>query len=170
MEPGDLGQIIPLPVAAIIIEGIALTILTYLVLKSKGEPPVIEEVFAVYRDGRLVTHVTGREGKHIDDDIFTGMLTVAQKFIQDSFNSRDSSGLQKIEFGKKRIFFERGEYIYLALVYTGDATKRMKDDLVNTINAIELKYADVLENWKGEIGELVGMEEQIRALLSDIEE
>jgi len=87
MEPGDLGQILPLLVAAIIIEGIVLTLLTYLVLKSKGEPPVIEEVFAVYKDGRLITHVTGREEKHIDDDIFTGMLTVAQKFIQDSFNS-----------------------------------------------------------------------------------
>jgi OOP family OmpA-OmpF porin len=155
----------PMLILAIIIEGIGLTFLTYFVMKSKGEPPKVEEVFTVYKDGRLIKHVSSKDGEHPDDDIFTGMMTAAQEFIKDSFATRDSSDLKKIELGKKRIFFERGEHIYVALVYTGDADKKMKENINTTIDQIESKYKHVLTKWKGDIGRLRGIEEIIIPLL-----
>jgi OOP family OmpA-OmpF porin len=155
----------PMLILAIIIEGIGLTLLTYFVMKSKGEPPKVEEVFTVYKDGRLIKHISSKDGEHPDNDIFTGMMTAAQEFIKDSFATRDSSGLKKIELGEKRIFFERGEHIYMALVYTGDADKKMKQDIYNTIDVIEAKYKKILTKWKGDTGRLQGIEEIIMPLL-----
>jgi hypothetical protein len=171
MTPEQLNQIMPMLILAIIIEGIGLTLLTYFVMKSKGEPPKVEEVFTVYKDGRLIKHVSSKDEEYPDDDIFTGMMTAAQEFIKDSFASRDSSGLKKIELGKKRIFFERGKHIYMALVYTGDANKKMKEEINNTIDAIESKYKNVLIKWKGDTMGLEGIEEIIIPLLDteDIE-
>jgi OOP family OmpA-OmpF porin len=155
----------PMLILAIIIEGVGLTLLSYFVMKSKGEPPKVEEVFTVYKDGRLIKHVSNKDEEHPDNDIFTGMMTAAQEFIKDSFATRDSSGLKKIELGKKRIFFERGEHIYVALVYTGDADKKMRENINTTIDAIESKYKNVLTKWKGDTGRLRGIEEIIIPLL-----
>ena len=165
MTPEQLNQIMPMLILAIIIEGIGLTLLSFLVMRSKGEPAKVEEVFTVYKDGRLIKHVSGKDGEHPDNDIFTGMMTAAQEFIKDSFASRDSSGLKKIELGEKRIIFERGEHIYMALVYTGDADKKMKENINTTIDVIESKYKKILTKWKGDTGRLQGIEELIIPLL-----
>jgi hypothetical protein len=90
----------------------------------------------------------------MDQEIFTAMLTIVQAFIKESFSGRDSSDLKKIEFGRKRIFFESGEYIYMAVVYTGDTTKKMRERITKSIAAIELKYGAILKGWDGRMGEL----------------
>jgi len=152
-----------------LVEGGALTVLSYLVLKAKGEPPRVEEIFTVYNDGRLINHISekeyGEEYEIPDEDIFTGMLTVVQTFIEDSFHTRDETELKKLEFGKKTIMFKRGEHINLVLVYTGDATKKMHNTVVETQDLIEENYKDVLENWDGELEKLDGMEELVKPLL-----
>lgn len=165
MSPNELSQILPILTLAIIIEGVGLTLLTFLVLRSKGEAPVIEEVFTVYKDGRLLKHMSNKDGEHPDNDIFTGMMTAAQEFIKDSFASRDSSGLKKMELGKKRIIFERGDKIYMALVYTGDADNKMKKRIITSIDEIESKYNKVLKKWNGNISDLEGIEEHMIPLL-----
>ena len=159
MALGYLEEILPFLIGAIIVEGIALTILTFFVLRSKGEPPVIEEVFTVFKDGRLIKHVSNKDQDNMDQEIFTAMLTIVQAFIKESFSGRDSSDLKKIEFGRKRILFESGEYIYMAVVYTGDATKKMRERITKSIEAIELKYVAVLKEWDGRMGDFSGIEE-----------
>ncbi len=165
MTPEQLVQILPWLVAAVIIEGVILTLLTFLVMRSKGEPPVIGEVFTVYKDGRLIKHVSYKDEGNMDQEILTAMLTVVQAFIKDSFGSRDSSDLKKIEFGRKRIFFESGKYIYMAVVYTGDINKKMRDRIMETIEAIESKYDEVLRKWDGKMGALGDVEEFTSPLL-----
>jgi OOP family OmpA-OmpF porin len=170
MTPEQLEQILPLLIIFVIIEGIGLSVLTFLVLRSKGETPIVEEVFTVYKDGRLIKHICTKSENHPDNDIFTGMMTAAQEFIKDSFASRDSSDLQKIELGNKRIYFERGEHIYLALVYTGDADDKMKEKITDTIDAIETTYSKELDKWKGLIEKFDGIETHIKPLLDPDEE
>jgi hypothetical protein len=169
MDPEQLQQILPFLISIIMIEGGALTVLSYLVLKSKGEPPHVEEVFTVYNDGRLINHISDRvysdDDEIPDEDIFTGMLTVVQAFIEDSFHTRDETDLKKLEFGKKTIMFKSGEHINIVLVYTGDATKKMHVAVVDTQNIIEEKYKDVLEDWDGELEKLNGMEDLVKPLL-----
>jgi hypothetical protein len=169
MNPEELAQILPVLIVIILIEGAALSILSYLVLKSKGEPPHVEEVFTVYIDGRLINHISDRiyddDYEIPDEDIFTGMLTVVQAFIEDSFHSRDETDLKKLEFGKKTIMFKSGEHINIVLVYTGDATKKLHTSVVNIQHTIEENYKEVLDDWDGELEKLDGMEDLIKPLL-----
>jgi hypothetical protein len=169
MTPEQLEQILPFLIGMILIEGAALTLLSYLVLKSKGEPPHVEEVFTVYNDGRLINHISdavyGEDSEIPDEDIFTGMLTVVQAFIEDSFHSRDETDLKKLEFGKKTIMFKSGEYINTVLVYRGDATKKMHTAVVATQHIIEERYKEDLKDWDGELEKLDGLEDLVKPLL-----
>ncbi len=169
MNPEQLEQILPFLIGMILIEGGALTLLSYLVLKSKGEPPHVEEVFTVYNDGRLISHVSDKvyedDSEIPDEDIFTGMLTVVQAFIEDSFHSRDETDLKKLEFGKKTIMFKSGAHINLVLVYTGDATNKMHTAVVAQQNLIEETYKEVLKDWDGELEKLNGLEGLVKPLL-----
>jgi hypothetical protein len=167
MTPEQLVEIIPLLIGAILIEGTALTILTYLVLTSKGEPPKIEEVFTIHKTGLLIQHAGNHGEDHEDDDIFCGMLTTVQEFIKDSFGSRDPSDLKNIEFGDKNLFMERGDYIFLAVVYTGCANKKMKERIKRTIKTIETLYRAVLDQWDGDLGRLKSID-QLTSPLIDV--
>ena len=169
MSPQELEQILPFLIGIILIEGGVMTMLSYMVLKSKGEPPNVEEVFTVYNDGRLINHISERVYEdHYeipDEDIFTGMLTVVQAFIEDSFHSRDETDLKKLEFGKKTIMFKSGDHINLVLVYRGDANKNMHASVVATQNIIEDRYKEFLKDWDGELEKLNGLEDLVKPLL-----
>jgi OOP family OmpA-OmpF porin len=165
MTPEQLVQIIPILIGAILIQGAALSILSYLVLKSKGEPPKIEEVFTVYKTGLLIKHIGNHDDDTLDNDIITGMLTAVQDFIKESFCDRDPSDLKKMEFGEKRLFLERGDYIYLAVVYTGDANRKMQEKITRIIDAIETIYRKVLYQWDGDLRRLKSIEEITRPLI-----
>lgn len=161
--------VLPLLIAIILIEGGVLSILSYLVLRSKGVHPHVEEVFTVYKDGRLINHTSGTihgsETEIPDEDIFTGMLTVVRMFIEDSFHSRDDTELKKLEFGKKTVMFKSGEHVNIVLVHTGDATRKMHDAVVATQNLIEERYGDALRDWDGELIKMDGLEELVKPLL-----
>jgi hypothetical protein len=61
--------------------------------------------------------------------------------------------------------FKSGEHINIVLVYTGDATKKMHNAVVEVQNIIEKKYRGVLEDWDGELEKLDGMEDLVKPLL-----
>ena len=165
MTPEQLLQIIQLLIGAIVIEGTALTILTYLVLRSRGEAPVIEEVFTIYKTGLLIQHAGNHSNDQADNDIFCGMLTTVQEFIKDSFGSRNPSDLKKIEFGDKNLFMERGDYIFLAVVFTGDANRKMHERIKRTIRSIETLYRAVLDQWDGDLGRLKSIDQLTMPLI-----
>jgi hypothetical protein len=108
MTPEQLLQIIQLLIGAILIEGSALTILTYLVLRSKGEAPVIEEVFTIYKTGLLIQHAGNHSDDQTDNDIFCSMLTTVQQFIKDSFGSRDPSSSNQMDPCFQRNLWKQG--------------------------------------------------------------
>jgi hypothetical protein len=165
MTPEQLLQIIQLLIGAILIEGTALTILTYLVLRSKGEAPAIEEVFTIYKTGLLIQHAGNHSDDPTDNDIFCSMLTTVQEFIKDSFGTRNPSDLKKIEFGDKNLFMERGDYIFLAVVYTGDANRKMHERIKRTIRSIETLYRAVLDQWDGDLGRLKSIDQLTKPLI-----
>lgn len=169
MTPEQLAQILPMLIGAIIVEGAVLTIMTYFVLKSKGEPPKIEEVFCVHVDGRLISHLSSKGQEYDDDDILSAMLTIVQQFIKDSFGKRDQSDIKNIEFGYKSIFFGTGENIYLALIYTGDANRKMKQKIKDTLDTIEGKYSKTLDNWDGDLDDVKGIADILRPLIGALD-
>ncbi|MFQ5885483.1 MAG: hypothetical protein ACE5IO_10340, partial [Thermoplasmata archaeon] len=133
---------------------------------------LVDDVFLVHKDGRLIFHETREYREDVDEDIFSGMLTVMQDFVRDSFKSRSSTGLSRMDFGDNKIVIERGYYIYLATVLTGDEPTLLPLYMAEIVKEIEEKYADILDDWSGLLGELEGVEDIVQKIIfvSDDEE
>lgn len=125
---------------------------------------VVEDVFLVHSDGRLIAHDTRKPQDEIDEDIFSGMLTVVQDFVKDSFRQRTDLGLRRLEFGDSKILIERGSRIYLAAVLTGKEPELLSLYMVELLNEIERTYGPTLEGWSGLLSELAGIEDIVGRL------
>lgn len=126
---------------------------------------VVEDVFLVHNDGRLIGHETRRFREDIDEDIFSGMLTIVQDFVKDSFRKRTEGGLKRLDFGGNMIVIERGPHIYLACVVAGDEPVLLPLHMVEVIDEIEAEFGEVLEDWSGMLKELEGVDEMIMKLM-----
>ncbi len=126
---------------------------------------VVEDIFLVHSDGRLVNHQSRKPLDEIDEDIFSGMLTVVQDFVRDSFRQRTTVGLKRLEFGESKIIIERGAFVYLACVLLGEEPKLLPLYMAEIINDIEREYGERLEKWSGLLSELKGIETVIRKLI-----
>ncbi len=133
-------------------------------IKSYGTY-VVEDVFLVHNDGRLIGHETRKYREDIDEDIFSGMLTIVQDFVKDSFRKRSEGGLKRLDFGDNMIVIERGPHVYVACVVAGDEPVFLPLHMVEIIGEIEGEYGDVLEGWSGMLTELEGIDEIIRRLM-----
>ncbi len=126
---------------------------------------LVEDVFLVHSDGRLVCHQSRKTLDDIDEDIFSGMLTVVQDFVKDSFRQRTRVGLRRLEFAESKILIERGTNVYLAVVLIGEEPVLLPLYMAEIINEIERAHGERLEKWTGLLSELEGIETIVRKLL-----
>ncbi len=125
---------------------------------------LVEDAFLVHADGRLISHQTRKIDDEIDEDVFSGMLTVVQDFVKDSFRARTKVGLKRLEFGDSRIVIERGPDVYMAAVLLGEEPDLLSLYMVELINEIERKFGEKLTKWSGLLSELEGIDEVCRKL------
>jgi hypothetical protein len=143
-------------------------LLLFLLMKrmkqAKAGKTVIDEVFFMYNDGRLIKHFTRRLKPDMDEDILSSMLVAVQDFIKDSF--RDQEGiLDEMKFGRFQVLLGRGKHIMLATVVLGEEIEPFRPQVQKCIDDIEEKYADVLEEWDGELSKLMGASKYIMDLI-----
>ena len=120
----------------------------------------LEELYLIYSDGRLVSHVSDVENA-IDSDIMSGMLTAINDFVQDSFSSEEDLG--SIDYGQNKIVLQRGANYYLAAVVYGETDNFFKGKLANIIRTISIQFPH-LKNWDGDTSN----NEPIDAILSPL--
>ena len=63
----------------------------------------VEELYLIYKDGRLLRNVSAVEVK-TDTDIMSGMLTAINDFVQDSFQTEGDLG--SIDYGNNKIILQ----------------------------------------------------------------
>jgi len=90
---------------------------------------LVEDVFLIHVDGRLIAHESRQFRQEIDEDIFSGMLTVVQDFIRDSFRHRSETGIKRLDFGQSKILIERSQHCYLTAVVLGSVVSPVLGDL-----------------------------------------
>ncbi len=124
---------------------------------------VVEEVFLVHGDGRLITSVAleGSEGQ--DSELMSGMLIAVQGIIQDGLQLGGT--LEGIKYGENNILMATGEHVNLAVVLYGEPDDELKERLRGTVRSIETQYAGVIEEWSGDPEELAGIDDAVRPLL-----
>jgi hypothetical protein len=132
--------------------------------KAALENTVIDEVFFMYGDGRLIKHFTRRLKPDMDEDILGSMLVAVQDFIKDSF--RDQEGiLDEMKFGRFQVLLGRGKHIILATIVLGDEVEPFRPQVQKCVEDIEEHYGDVLENWDGEMSTVRGAAKYIMDLI-----
>ena len=147
-------------VAAVAVVGAVATVL----LIRRRSRADIEEVFVVYRDGVLIYHLSRSLSQDKDEDVLSGMLTAIQEFVRDAFVYGEHRELHQLDFGDYRIMIERGQHVYLAVVYSGKGAvvrKRVR----SVLDQIETAYRGVLEDWDGDMEKVAGARDLIREYL-----
>jgi hypothetical protein len=124
---------------------------------------IAEEVFLIHQGGTLITHLSRNVQANVDDIIFSGMFTAVQDFIKDTFTP-DASGnedtddnqwaLDELKLGDNNILIERSDNTYLAVIFSGEGSKRLRKIVIKLLGKIETKYENMLPTWDGNISEM----------------
>ncbi len=122
----------------------------------------IEDVFLVYRDGILVSHLTKGDGLDKDEDQLSGMLTAVQDFVKDAFAYGEHRELHQLEFGDYHVLIERGKVVYLAVVYQGRDSGLIRKKVRAVLDRVESAYGDVFAEWEGDVAQVEGTRELLR--------
>jgi hypothetical protein len=110
----------------------------------------VEDVFLIYKDGRLIAHNTRRLKPDVDKDILTGMLTAVQNFVKESFQKDEAGVLDEMHYGNLRILIENGPYANMAVVVSGEEPRDMRDKMRRILKDIHHMYGDYLGRWDGD--------------------
>jgi tetratricopeptide (TPR) repeat protein len=134
--------------------------------RSSVQPPgadhTVEDIFLIYRDGRLVAHHTRRLRADVDNQLLSGMLTAIQSFIREAFREGEEGELNEMAFGRNQILIERGRCVSIAVVIHGVPPVGARAELRFALENIERTHGKLLESWDGEaqklrsVGDLVG--------------
>src|SRR5207249_338738 len=101
---------------------------------------LVEDVFLIHSDGRLIAHHSRKFREEIDEDIFSGMLTVVQDFVKDSFRARTKTGMKRLDFGDSKILIERSPHTFLAAVVVGQEPKLLPLYMLQVLKEVEDRY------------------------------
>jgi PKD repeat protein len=140
---------------------------------------VAEEVFLIHSGGTLITHLSRNPQANVDDIIFSGMFTAVQEFIKDTFTSDDDIdqdkdikdskwALDELKLGDNNILIERSDFTYLAVIFSGEGSKRLRRIVGRLLDKIENKYANILPKWDGNIDELKDTKEILSVLIKPL--
>ncbi len=165
----------------------------YIIKKYRGNYNV-EDVFLVYNDGTLISHKTRRSWENADEDLISAMFTAVQDFVKSSFSGQtkmkppksslasthpispspydleeimnvDEWGIKQLRLENHDIFIERGKYVYIAVIFTGNVGLNLHFKIKNIITDINTNYSDVLKNWTGDMRKLLELERIIDPLI-----
>lgn len=136
---------------------------------SNNGKPLVEQVFMIYDDGRLIAYVSlGRE-KEIDRDILGGMLTGVMNLLSTAFVNKEAGEKEiekyKFELGERSIILDMGAHFFLAIVLMGREDEELRLKAKAVVHDIEKEYSSVLEGWNGEMRDFKGAEDYIMTLL-----
>ena len=153
--------------------GFALAIASFFIIYGlwyyfKPEPPIIDDVFVTYKDGRLISHRKSSSGmrEELDGDLVSAMLTAVQEFISDSLSKDRTDKVKKMEFGDRELFVERGENVHLTVIYSGSMNKKLEAQILELTQKIENDYP-FLRAWDGRMSKLEDIEPQLDALIDE---
>lgn len=145
------------------VAAVAATLVAILLVVRRSRAD-IEEVFLVYRDGVLIYHLSRSLSQDKDEDVLSGMLTAIQEFVRDAFVYGEHRELHQLDFGEYRIMIERGQHVYLAVVYSGKGAV-VRRRVRSVLDHIETAYRGVLEDWDGDMEKVAGARDLIREYL-----
>jgi hypothetical protein len=164
LTSSDEGGGLVLLILLIVITAAVLGAWFLLKRKRRRDGTVIDELFLMYNDGRLMKHFTRRLKPDMDTDILSSMLVAVQEFVKDSFRGEEG-GLDEMKFGRFQILLGRGEYIIIAALMMGEELAPYKPQIAKCIKEIEAKHVALLKGWDGDIDKMTPLQRQVQDLI-----
>lgn len=136
------------------------------VCESCKRNPVIDEVFILFNDGRLLDHSSRTLNPDLDKDkdIRSSMIVALQNYIDGSM-AHEIGSLQELRFGGKSIMVTPGKYLIIAIVLERGEPANLRDKVTNALVEVEDRYDQKLGKWDGDRGKLEPMNKQLKGLL-----
>ncbi len=126
----------------------------------------VEQVFLIHREtALLVEHVAQSDQVVQDPTLVSGMLTVIQDFLGDSFAVPSSAGTETIERDEFSLWVQHGPAAILAAVVTGTPPPELRTLLERTLERIHSEYAPLLSSFKGDASALAEVRPLLEACL-----
>jgi len=165
-DDGGLGAMLPFLLLIMVILVVLIAAAVYM-MRKKARAEIIEDVFLIYGDGRLVSHHTRRLKPETDEYTITAMLTAIQDFVRESIptEGEEKKSIEEISFGDDRILLRHGKYIYIAAVITGSEGKEFLEKMEVSVKKIETKFKSLLKEWDGDLRALDGAKLIMKELL-----
>jgi len=126
---------------------------------------IVEDAFLVHNTGLLISHETRRIREEVDGDIFSAMLKALTDFIREAFNVKGKLGLDRMEFGGRKILIEKGRFVFLAITVSGEESVYIPFYMTEIIREIEKKYSGALDDWNGEMKSLAGIDDIVKKII-----
>jgi tetratricopeptide (TPR) repeat protein len=136
----------------------------------------IEDIYLIHRaTGTLIQRRTWRDSDLIDPDLIGGMFQAILDFINNSFAAGEKSEFSRIDVKGYIILIGDGEYVSLAMVFTGKVDKvinkcmdSIKEVMKKNIKSMEKNFTSVLEHYDGDVERLRGTRKILDSLAMDI--
>jgi hypothetical protein len=147
---------------------VGLTSLLHINGMHKLKSPIVEQVFLIQEDGRLISYASLNIDENQDEEIVSGMLTAVKNLLTVVFVKKDANedvGPFKFELGERNVILKMGKHFYIAIVIKGKENDPLLERFDSVVHDIQKIYGDVLYNWSGETKEVEGVNEIIMKLL-----
>jgi hypothetical protein len=128
---------------------------------------IIEDVFLLYNDGRLIRHYTRRLKPTVDSEILSSMLMAVSAFVKDSRITEDETegaGLDEIKYGALRIHLARGRFVTVAMLIQGDDAEGVVGRARRQIQVIETENESIVKEWDGKMSAMQPVHKHIESL------
>jgi hypothetical protein len=131
----------------------------------QASPTIIDEIFLMTPDGRLLKHYTRRLRPDQDEDILAGMLTAVQNFIKESFDEAGGR-LKEIRFENYDIFISHSKSVVIAAIISTKKPEKLRTQLKMVTDDLEQQFGGKLVGWGGDKSDLAGVDTIMKKLLS----
>jgi outer membrane protein OmpA-like peptidoglycan-associated protein len=126
----------------------------------------VEQVFLIHRESSLLLGHAARDEQSVQDaDLVSGMLSVVQDFMQDSFHESSSEGLETVEHGGYTVWLQHGPLANLAAVVTGTPPNELRTLLQKTLERIHQDLGPALASYDGDTSQVAGAQPLLDACL-----
>lgn len=131
---------------------------------EESDLPKIDELFLITVDGMLLRHFSYKDTTLVDEDILSGMLTVIQNFISDSFGTK--TALKELNIGEFHIQITRGDTLSAVVISSEKDLKKLEKPVDAMVKDLEVQNKEVLKDWSGSTDALIGVDSSVNKLVS----
>lgn len=111
---------------------------------------IIQDVFVIYRDGRLMTHLSKKIRIIDDSEIIGSMIAAVQMAVRESFKRESKGTLDALRFSDLTVLMETGAFLNLAVVIRGRNYNKLKGIMMEVVSNIHKAWGDDIEDWDGQ--------------------